>query len=150
MRVPHPTARSRSRLVVRRLHDSRRLRLESLERRLALSLNIEDFTDDFYQQPVDVPYDRTRAAFDSFDTDPLTIPGGDTDADPNTTLGPDEFLIPRPNFLERGVRIDTNRFDNLSHFLTIVGGISPSSYEIDFVAIACCPADWDPMAKWLR
>jgi hypothetical protein len=79
-------ASSRRRLTPRGGRRGRpRFAFESLETRLALALHIENFSDDL---------DPTQPGFDSWDADSLTIPGGDTDADPNTRLGPDEFLIP--------------------------------------------------------
>ena len=62
-----------------------RFAFESLETRLALAIHIENFSNDL---------NPNQPEFDSWDADPWTIPGGDTDTDSKTTLGPDEFLIP--------------------------------------------------------
>ncbi|MEX2139325.1 MAG: Ig-like domain-containing protein [Pirellulales bacterium] len=110
-----------------------RFTFETLERRLALAIHTEDFSDDF---------DPTQPGFDSWDADPLTVPFGDTDADPATVQGPDELLIPHavgPLFA-----INRNKFGNSGHFLTIGGG---TSYVIDFAAGREQPGGLDPDAE---
>jgi Bacterial Ig domain len=116
--------------------------LEPLEKRLPLALFIENFSDDFYPIPDGTPFDRTRAAFDSWDADPLTVPGGDTDADPNTTVGPDELLI--PHSIGANVRLDTNRFFNATHHLTMGPG---GQYFINFYGNRLQPGGIGPDAE---
>ena len=111
----------RRRLLLRGHRGHARLSFENLETRLALAVNVEDFSNDF---------DSTIAGYDSWDTDPLTVPRGDIDADPATTLGPDELLIPHD--IGPRSRFDFNRHGNATHYLAIVGGLSPESYVIDF------------------
>jgi hypothetical protein len=106
-----------------RRHGRLRSAIESLERRIALAIHTEDFSDDL------VP---ALAGFDSSDADPLTTPGGDTDTDPATVQGPDELLIPHQ--VGTLSAINRNRFGNSGHFLTLGASVSPNVYLIDFAA----------------
>jgi hypothetical protein len=62
-------------------------------RLLTAGIYFEDFTHDSDRILNPPPGHQFRPAWDTFDTDPATMPGGDADSDPNTSLGPDELLI---------------------------------------------------------
>jgi hypothetical protein len=103
----------------------RRLAFETLESRRALSIYIEDFALD---------EDSTLWGFDFWDAKPETVPGGDTDADLSTRLGPDDFQIPHEveglPAVRPFVRLDDEDLSSWALF------IYPTNawYEINFTA----------------
>jgi hypothetical protein len=103
------------------------------------SLFIENFSNDF---------DLALLGFDSWDLDPLTVPGGDTDADANTRLGPDIFPIPHDTGPRIRLEKDTrNRYDNPTPLLYIGGGLVPDPYDIDFRAVPFEQGGLEPTAE---
>jgi hypothetical protein len=135
MKPKNPAVAGRGRRLMSRRSKRNRLRsaIETLERRIALAIHNEDFSDDF---------NPTLGGFDTWDADPLTVPFGDTDADPATVEGPDELLIPHQ--VGPLAAINRNRFGNSGHFLTIGASVSPNDYLIDFAAGRSQPGGLDP------